>query len=70
MKNLIRSINNNSDGYDEKYMKIKFSLDDNLLSKKILELRNIMIVIRFVFNDGSKCYPQIFLDECFCKLAK
>ena len=31
IKDLIRSANNNSDDYDEKYMKIKFNADDDLL---------------------------------------
>ena len=35
---LIRSINNNSDNYDEKYVKIKFDSDDNLPLKKTLSL--------------------------------
>ena len=35
IKNLIKSITKNSDGYDEKYIKIKFNLDDNLLLNKI-----------------------------------
>ena len=34
IRDLIRSITNNSDNYDEKYMKIKFNSDDDLLLKK------------------------------------
>ena len=34
IKDLIRSITNNSDKYDEKCMKIKFNSDDNLSLKK------------------------------------
>ena len=34
IKDLIRSITNNSDKYDEKCMKIKFNSDDNLSIKK------------------------------------
>ena len=29
IRDLIRSISNNSDNYDEKYMKIKFNSDDD-----------------------------------------
>ena len=32
---------NNSDDYDEKYMKIKFNLDDALLLSKTLEIYNL-----------------------------
>ena len=35
IKNLIKSITKNSDDYDEKYIKIKFNLDDNLPLNKI-----------------------------------
>ena len=37
IKNLIRSMTNISDDYDEKYMKIKFNLDDNLPLNKIIK---------------------------------
>ena len=30
IKDAVRSITNNSDNYEEKYMKIKFNLDDDL----------------------------------------
>ena len=38
IRDLIRSVTNNSDDYDEKYMKIKCNSDDDLPLKKILEL--------------------------------
>ena len=37
---------NNSDDCDEKYMKIKFNLDDDLNLNKTLELHNMTIVVR------------------------
>ena len=43
-------------------MKIKFISDDNLPLKKILQLHDILIVVRSVFNDGNKYYPQVILD--------
>ena len=33
IRDLIRSLTTNSDGYDEKYSKIKFNSDDELLLK-------------------------------------
>ena len=42
-RDLIRSIAENVGDYDEKYMKIKFSLDDDLPPNKTLELRNMVI---------------------------
>ena len=63
MKDLISSITKNSDDYDEKYMKIKFDLDDELPLNKTIETHNLTIVIRAVFHENNKYYLQIFLDE-------
>ena len=41
VRDLIRSITNNSEDYDEKYMKIKFNSDDDLHLKKTLELHKM-----------------------------
>ena len=49
-------------------MKTKFNSDDDLPLKKTLEFRNMITVVRPAFHEGSKYYPQVFLDECFCKL--
>ena len=61
---LIRSITKNSDDYDEKYMKIKFASDDDLPLNKTKEIHNVTIVVRAVFHENKKYYPQVFLDEC------
>ena len=68
IRHLIRSKANNSDDYDEKYMKIKFDSNDHLPLKKLLEFHNMIIFVRFVFHDDNKCYLQVFLDECLYKL--
>ena len=60
---IIRSETNNLDDYDEKYVKIKFNLDDDLPLKKKLELDNMIIVVRFVFHEDSIYYPHVFLDK-------
>ena len=44
-------------------MEIIFNSDDDLLLKKTLELYNMVTVVRFVFHEDNKCYPQVFLDE-------
>ena len=38
IRELIRSITKNSDDYDEKYMKIKFNLEDELPLNKTIEI--------------------------------
>ena len=57
---LIRSITKNSNDYDEKFIKIKFDLDDDLPLNKTVEIHNVAIVIRGVFHENNKCYPQVF----------
>ena len=49
-------------------MKIKFSLDDDLPLNKQLKFHNMIITIRSVFEEGSKLYPQVFLDDTLYKL--
>ena len=70
LKDLIRSVNNNSDDYDEKDMKIKFNWDDDLPLKKTLELLNIIVVVRSIFHDGNKYYTLVFLVEWLYKVAE
>ena len=55
----------NSDNYDEKYMKIKFNSDDDLPVKKTKELYDIVMVVRSVFHEDNHYYPE----ECLYKLA-
>lgn len=52
-----------------KYIKIKFISGDNLPPTKTWELYDVIIVVISVFSDSNKCYLQVFLDECFSKLA-
>ena len=40
-------------------MKIRFNSNDDLPLKRALELYNIMKIVRPIFHDGSKYYPQI-----------
>ena len=49
-------------------MKIKFNAKDNLPFNKILKLHNLVIIVRFVFQEDKKYYPQVFLDECLYEL--
>ena len=60
IRDLIRSITKNSDDYDEKYMKIKFNSDDELPLNKMIEIVSMMIVVRAVFHENDKYYPQVF----------
>ena len=54
------SITKNSDGYDEKYMKIKFDSDEDLLLIKTIEIHNAAAIAGAVFHENNKYYPQFF----------
>ena len=49
-------------------MKIKFNSDDDLPLNKQFTFFNLIIIVRTVFEEHGKYYPQIFLDECLHKL--
>ena len=49
--------------YEKDYMKIKFNSDDELPLSKPLKFHAITIIIRSVFEEDGKRYPQVFLDE-------
>ena len=67
-RDLIRSITKNSDYYNEKYMKIKFSSDEKLPLNKMIEIPTMAIVVRAIFYDNNTFFPQVFLDESLYKL--
>ena len=49
-------------------MKIKFKSDDDLPSNKPLKFHSMTIVIRSVFEEDGKLYPQVFLDDTLYEL--
>ena len=51
-------------------MKIKFNSDDkvNKTVNKRVEIRTITIVVRAIFLENNKYYPQVILDECLYKI--
>ena len=65
IKDKIEKINNGKlEEYEKDYMKIKFNSDDNLPFNKQLKILSVTIIIRSVFEEDGKYYPQVFLDEC------
>ena len=65
----IEKINNNKSGeYEKEYLKIKLDSDDKLPSNKQLKFLSVTRVIRSVFEDDGKYYPQVFFDDCLHEL--
>ena len=62
IRGLIRSSTKNSDDYDEIYMKIQFNSDDEFPLNKMLDIPTITIVVRAIFPENNKYYPQVFLE--------
>ena len=54
---------------DECDMKIKFNSDDNLPLNKPLNFDNMTITIRSVFEENSKLYLQVFLNDTLYELC-
>ena len=49
-------------------MKIKFNSDDDLPLSKTPKLHAMTIIIRSVFEEGGKLYPQVFFDDALYEL--
>ena len=50
-------------------MKIKFNSDDGLPLKRPLSFHNTIIIIRSVFEEDGKLYPQEFLNDTLYELS-
>ena len=69
IKSKIKTINGGKEGeYGKDFMKIKFDTDDDLPLNKPLKLHMVTIIVRSVFQEDKKLYPQIYLDECLYEL--
>ena len=52
------------------FFAIKFNSDNNLPLNKPLKFQNMTIITRFVFSEGGKFYPQLFLHDTLYELNK
>ena len=68
IKNKINAINSSECNYEKDYMKIKFNSDDDLPLNKPLKFHMMTIIIRSVFEEDGKLYPQVFLDNTLYEL--
>ena len=64
----MENINDGECKYGKDFTKMKFFIDDDLPLSKQLTLQMLVIIIRSVFEDKGKFYPQVYLDECLYEL--
>ena len=63
-----KKINSDECDYEKDYTKIKFNSDDNLPLNKPLKFHIMTKIIRCVFEENSKLYQQLFLDDTLYEL--
>ena len=68
IKNKIEAISSGECDYKKYFMKIKFNSDDDLPLNKPLKFHAMTIIIRSVFEEDGKLYPQVFLDDTLYEL--
>ena len=68
IRDKIKEINSDECDYEKDYMKIKFNSDDDLPLNKPLKFHMMTIIIRSVFEEDGKLYPQVFLDDTLYEL--
>ena len=67
VKHKIKKINGGKEtDYRKDYIKIKFESDDDLPLNEPLIFYELHIFVRFVFKEGDKLYPELFLDKILC----
>ena len=69
IKDKIKEVSSGECDFEKDYMKIKFSSDDYLPLNKPLKFHNITVIIRSVFEENGKLYPQVFLDDTLYELS-
>ena len=68
-KNEIETINGGKKGeYGNDFVKSKFNTYDNLPLNKPLKLHLLTIIVKCIFEEDRKFYPQLYLDECLYEL--
>ena len=69
IKDKIKEVSSGEYDYEKDYMKIKFNSDGDLPLNKPLKFHNMTIIIRSVFEEDGKLYPQVFLDDTLYELS-
>ena len=70
-KSIRAKIEENTGGivqYDKDYMKRKIKSHDNLPIDNIVNILQVTMIIRSIFAQNGKFYPQLFLDDALYQL--
>ena len=54
--------------YDKYYMRTKFESNDNLPTDNTVNMHLVTIIIRSIFAQNGKFYPELFLDDALHEL--
>ena len=68
IRDKIKEVSSDECDYEEDYMEIKFNSDDDLPLNKQLKFHNMTITTKSYFEEDSKLYPQVFLDDALYEL--
>ena len=68
IKNKIEEVSSGKCDYEKDYMKIEFNSDDDLPLSKPLKFHNMTVIVRSIFEEDVKLYPQVFLDDILYEL--
>ena len=69
IKNEIKTIKGGKENdYGKDYLKIKLNADDDLPLNKPLKFDAMTAIIKSVFKEDGKLYPQAFLDDALYEL--
>ena len=63
IKKLINEVDKSSN-YDKDYYVISFDTDNIFSLNSIINICSVTIIIKSVFKDNNKFYPQIYLTNC------
>ena len=69
IRSKIKALNNGKElFYEKSYARIRVNTDNDVPSNKPLKFPTLTIIIRCIFQEVAKLYPQIYLDECLYEL--
>ena len=63
IKNKIEAINSGDCDYEKDFLKVKFNSNEGLPLNKPLNVHAMTIIIRSVFKEDGKLYPQVFSHD-------